>query len=77
MSGSLYIWNEAEPIQISKEVPNIMVQGISFIAYVENEGLRLTKLEVVSNKTERHHEAVRNFNQVFFNCEQKSRKGNK
>ena len=58
--GSLYLWGEKESFKITKEVSTIVFQDMKLEAKVEEGGLRLFKIEVVSNKNTQRHEAVLN-----------------
>ena len=56
---ALFWHGEQEMVEITHEVQSVLIQGVLVEVQVEAKGLRLAKLEVVSNQAEQHHNAVR------------------
>ena len=53
----LFWAGESECAQITTTKQVIVVQGVRLEADIEEKGLRLSKVELVSNKDEQHREA--------------------
>ena len=58
MFGRLFTWGETEGVEITQSTQTIIIGDVHLEANVEEKGLRLSKVEIISSLDEQHQEKI-------------------